>query len=385
MVHPVYADMPPTIFDQMSGLAREHGAINLGQGFPDAPGPPALLRAAADAVLHGSNQYPPSAGLMTLREAAAAHYNRTQGLDLTPEQVVVTSGATEALAAALLALVGPGDEVAMFQPLYDAYMPLVRRAGGVARLAALKPPLWRITPQVLDEAFGPATRLVILNNPMNPTGRSFGDEELSLLADYCVRHDAIAICDEVWEAVVPPPGRFKPLIGFPGMAERTIKIGSAGKLFGLTGWKVGLMAASPALARTMARAHQFLTFTTPPNLQTAVAFGLTQMPDWFDQMPAQMGRSRDRLAAGLSDAGFAVLASQATYFLTVDLTASGIDLDDRAFALRAVRQHGVASIPVSALYAENPATNILRLCFAKADDTLDEAVERLAAARAALA
>jgi aspartate/methionine/tyrosine aminotransferase len=385
MVHPVYADMPPTVFDQMSGLAREHGAINLGQGFPDAPGPSALLQAAADAVLHGNNQYPPSMGLMSLREAAAAHYNRTQGLDLGPEQVVVTSGATEALAAALLALVGPGDEVAMFQPLYDAYLPLVQRAGGVARLATLKPPLWRITPQALDEAFGPATRLVILNNPMNPTGRSFDDAELSLLADYCVRHDAIAICDEVWEAVVPPPGRFKPLIGFPGMADRTIKIGSAGKMFGVTGWKVGLMAASPALARTMARAHQFLTFTTPPNLQTAVAFGLTRMPQWFDEMPAQMGRSRDRLAAGLSDAGFAVLASQATYFLTVDLTASGIELDDRAFALRAVREHGVASIPVSALYAQDPSTNILRLCFAKADDTLDEAVERLATARKALA
>ncbi len=384
MVHPVYADMPPTIFDQMSGLAREHGAINLGQGFPDAPGPRALLQAAADAVMDGNNQYPPSMGLPTLREAAAAHYNRTQGLDLSAEQVVVTSGATEALAAALLALVGPGDEVAMFQPLYDAYLPLVQRAGGVARLATLSPPLWRITPQVLDEAFGPKTRLVILNNPMNPTGRVFDDAELGLLAEYCVRHDAIAVCDEVWEAVVPPPVRFKPLIGFPGMAERTIKIGSAGKMFGVTGWKVGLMIAAPALARTMARAHQFLTFTTPPNLQTAVAYGLTQMPHWFEEMPVQMGRSRDRLAAGLTTAGFAVLASQATYFLTVDLTASGIELDDRAFALRAVKAHGVASIPVSALYAHDPATNILRLCFAKADETLDLAVERLAAARDAL-
>ena len=384
MVHPVYADMPTTIFEEMSGLAREHGAINLGQGFPDAPGPPALLRAAADAVLTGDNQYPPSTGLPALREAAAAHYNRTQGLDLTYEQVVVTSGATEALAAALLALVGPGDEVAMFQPLYDAYMPLVRRAGGIARLAALTPPLWRITPQVLDQAFGPKTRLVILNNPMNPTGRSFDDEELGLLAEYCVRYDAIAICDEVWEAVVPPPGTFKPLIGFPGMAERTIKIGSAGKLFGLTGWKVGLMVASPVLAGTMARAHQFLTFTTPPNLQTAVAYGLTKMPEWFEEMPATMGRSRDRLAAGLLDAGFSVLPSQATYFLTVDLTASGIARNDRAFALRAVTQHCVAAIPVSALYAQDPATNILRLCFAKADDTLDLAVERLAAARAAV-
>jgi aspartate/methionine/tyrosine aminotransferase len=384
MVHPVYADMPATIFEEMSGLARAHGAINLGQGFPDAPGPPALLQAAAEAVLRGSNQYPPSVGLMTLREAAAAHYNRSQGLDLAPEQVVVTSGATEALAAAIFALVGTGDEVAMFQPLYDAYAPLVRRAGGVARLVSLEPPLWRITPDVLDAAFGPATRLVILNNPMNPTGRVFDDEELGLLAARCVANDAIAICDEVWEAVVPPPVRFKPLIGYPGMAARTIKIGSAGKMFGVTGWKVGLMIAAPALAKIMARAHQFLAFTTPPNLQTAVAYGLTSMPGWFDEMPLAMGRSRDRLAAGLTAEGFAVLASQATYFLTVDLTASGIELDDRSFALRSVAEHGVAAIPVSALYAKDPATNILRLCFAKADETLDAAVERLAAARAAM-
>ncbi len=385
MVHPVYADMPATIFEEMSGLARQHGAINLGQGFPDAPGPQALLDAAAQAILTGSNQYPPSSGLPRLREAAAAHYNRTQGLTLTPEQVVVTSGATEALADALLALVGPGDEVAMFQPLYDAYLPLVRRAGGVARLATLQPPQWRITRDVLDQTFGPKTRLVILNNPMNPSARLFDDEELSLLASYCVAHDAIAICDEVWEAVTLPPAVFKPLIAYPGMGERTVKIGSAGKMFGLTGWKVGFMMAASPLANVLARAHQFLTFTTPPNLQTAVAFGLESMPDWFETMPLEMARSRDRLAAGLTTEGFVVLPSQATYFLTVDLAASGIALDDRAFCLRSVAEHGVAAIPVSALYATDPATNIVRLCFAKADETLDAAVERLAAARRALA
>jgi aspartate/methionine/tyrosine aminotransferase len=384
MVHPVYADMPATIFEEMSGLARRHGAINLGQGFPDAPGPRALLEAAAEALLTGSNQYPPSTGLPRLREAVAAHYGRAQNLALSPDQVVVTSGATEAIAAALFALLSPGDEAALIQPLYDAYLPLVRRAGGAARLVTLAPPQWRITRQLLDEAFGPKTKVLILNNPMNPTGRVFDDEELSLLAAYCVEHDVIAICDEVWEAVVPPPGRFKPLMAFPGMADRTVKIGSAGKLFGLTGWKVGWMIAAPPLAKALARAHQFLTFTTPPNLQTAVAFGLESMGGWFAQMQGEMGRSRDRLAAGLSAAGFAVLPSQATYFLTVDLSASGIALDDRSFALRAVAEHGVASIPVSALYAENPAANILRLCFAKADETLDQAVERLAAARQAL-
>lgn len=384
MVHPVYADMPATIFEEMSGLARRHEAINLGQGFPDAPGPRPLLDAAAEALLTGSNQYPPSTGLPRLREAVATHYSREQALTLTPDQVVVTSGATEAIAAALFALLSPGDEVALIQPLYDAYLPLVRRAGGVARLATLSPPQWRITRDVLDQAFGPKTRAIILNNPMNPSARLFDDEELALLASYCVAHDAIAICDEVWEGVTLPPGRFKPLMAFPGMAGRTVKIGSAGKLFGLTGWKVGWMIAAAPLAKALARAHQFLTFTTPPNLQTAVAFGLETMGGWFAGMQAQMGRSCDRLAAGLTSAGYAVLPSQATYFLTVDLAASGIALNDRTFALRTVAEHGVASIPVSALYAENPATNILRLCFAKADDTLDQAVERLAVARRAL-
>ena len=386
MVHPVYASMPPTIFDEMSGLARQRGAINLGQGFPDAPGPRPVLEAAANAILTGSNQYPPSRGLPALREAAANHYRRTQGLDLDWQtQVIVTSGATEALAAAFLALLQPGDEVVLFQPLYDAYLPLVARAGGVARLASLTPPAWRLTVQVLDALFTPKTKLVVFNTPMNPTTRCFDAEELGLLAQYCVAHDVIAVCDEVWEAVVPPPGRFRPLMGFPGMAERTVKIGSAGKMFGLTGWKVGFVLASPDLTKVISAAHQFLTFTTPPNLQTAVAFGLNEMPEWFSTMPVEMGRSRDRLAAALTAEGLVVLPSEATYFLNVDLAASGIALDDRSFCRRAVTQQGVAAIPLSALYAKDPATNLIRLCFAKADDVLDEGAKRLAAARAALA
>ena len=211
-------------------------AINLGQGFPDAPGPLPILQAAAEALLTGSNQYPPSIGLPALRQAAAAHYRRTQGLDLDWQtQVVVTSGATEAIASAVLALVQAGDEVGLIQPLYDAYLPLVRRAGGIARFATLSPPDWRLTGEVLDQLFSPRTKVVVLNNPMNPCARVFDDDELGLLAQYCVRHDVIAICDDVWEAVVPPPQRFKSLMAFPGMAGRTVKIGSAGKMFGLTG------------------------------------------------------------------------------------------------------------------------------------------------------
>ncbi|SFK21426.1 aminotransferase [Caulobacter sp. UNC279MFTsu5.1] len=381
MVHPVYADLPTTIFEEMSGLARQTGAINLGQGFPDDAGPITLRRKAGEALITGTNQYPPMRGLPALRQAVAAHYGRTQGLDLDwGSEIVVTSGATEALAAAFLSLISPGDEVVLFQPLYDAYLPMVKRAGGVPKLVRLAPPHWRFDRAMLEAAFSARTRMVVLNTPLNPAGVVTPDEDLALLAEFCVRHDAIAVCDEVWEAVVFDGRRHRPLIGYPGMRGRTVKIGSAGKMFGMTGWKVGFLCAAPALTRALAGAHQFLTFTTPPNLQEAVAFGLSEPGDWFEAMPAGLQRSRDRLAAGLRQAGFAVLDSGGTYFLNVDLRASGIDEDDRAFALRAVRDHGVASIPVSAFYAEDPVRHVLRLCFAKADDTLDEAVGRLARA-----
>jgi len=381
MVHPVYADLPVTIFEEMSGLARDTGAINLGQGFPDDPGPLPLRRKAAQALIEGSNQYPPMRGLPALRQAAAAHYARAQGLDLDWEQeIVVTSGATEALAAAFLSLISPGDEVVLFQPLYDAYLPMVKRAGGVPRLVRLAPPHWRFDRAMLESVFSDRTRLVVLNSPLNPAASVVPDEDLALLAQFCLRHDALAVCDEVWEGVVFDGRLHRPLITFPGMRDRCVKIGSAGKLFGMTGWKVGFLCAAPSLTRALAGAHQFLTFTTPPNLQTAVAFGLDEPGDWFETMPAGLQASRDRLSGALSAAGFAVLPSAGTYFLNIDLAASGVDEDDRAFALRAVRDHGVASIPVSAFYAEDPVRHILRLCFAKADDTLDEGVRRLARA-----
>lgn len=382
MANPIFARLPTTIFEEMSGLARRHGAVNLGQGFPDDPGPEAVRAKAADAILNGYNQYPPMAGLPELRQAVAAHYARTQGLDLDWEsEVTVTSGATEALACAFLGLIEPGDEVIVFQPLYDAYVPLIRRAGGVPKLVRLSPPHWRFDRAMLQAAFSERTRFVVLNNPFNPTGAVLSVEDLALLAEFCVGHDAVAICDEVWEQVVFAPTRHHPLIGLPGMRERCVKIGSAGKMFGLTGWKVGFLCAAPELTRTLARTHQFLTFTTPPNLQAAAAFGLETGAAWFEAMPAQLAASRDRLAAGLRAEGFAVLDSQGTYFLNIDLPASGVDVPDREFALRAVNEAGVASIPVSALYEEAPVTSILRLCFSKADETLDEGVRRLAKAR----
>jgi aspartate/methionine/tyrosine aminotransferase len=382
MVHPLYTGMPPTIFDEMSGLARAHGALNLGQGFPDDSGPEALRRAAAEAVLHGYNQYPPSRGLPELRRAVAAHYARTQGLSFDPDtQVTVTSGATEALASAILALVEPGDEVILFQPAYDAYAPLVRRAGGIPRFVTLAPPDWRWTAGQLEAAFTPRTRAVILNTPVNPTGVVVPQADLEILAAACRARSIPVICDEVWEQLVFDGAVHRPLIALPGMADLAVKIGSAGKMFGLTGWKVGFLCAGPALSPALARAHQFLTFTTPPNLQAAVALGLESPEDWFTQMPARLQASRDRLAAALRREGFLVAHSQATYFLTVDLPGSGVDEADRAFALRAVTQAGVAAIPVSAFYETEAVTRVLRLCFAKTDEVLDEAATRLARAR----
>jgi len=382
MPNAIFSSLPTTVFEEMSGLARATGAVNLGQGFPDDPGPEAVRAKAAEAVLNGYNQYPPMAGLPELRQAVAAHYGRTQGLALDwASEVTVTSGATEALAASFLALIDPGDEVVVFQPFYDAYPPLIRRAGGVPRLVRLEPPHWRFTREMLAAAFNDRTRLVVLNNPINPTGVVLPDRDLALLAEFCVAHDVLAVCDEVWEQVVFGNARHRPLIAYPGMRERTVKIGSAGKMFGLTGWKVGFLCAAPALTHSLARAHQFLTFTTPPNLQTAVAWGLENSADWFRDMPRDLERSRDRLTDGLRREGFAVLPSQGTYFLNVDLPGSGIDEADRDFCLRAVKEAGVAAIPVSAFYEADPVTTIARLCFSKGDATLDEGIARLARAR----
>jgi N-succinyldiaminopimelate aminotransferase len=381
-MNPLFANLPTTIFTRMSALAVEHGAVNLGQGFPDFGWPDDVVARAADALVRGSNQYAPMPGLPELRAAVAGHYSAHQGVAVDPQEVIVTSGATEALAAAIAALVTPGDEVLLFQPLYDAYLPLVLRAGGVPRYVRLTPPDWRITGEALAEAFTERTRLVVFNNPHNPSARVFEEAELRLLAEACVGHDAIVLSDEVWEHVVFDGRRHLPLAALPGMGERTVKIGSAGKIFSLTGWKVGWAVAPPPLAGAIAGAHQFLTFSTAPNLQAAAAYGLGKEEDYFEAMRAGFAASRDVLAAGLREAGFATLAAEGTYFLSIDLAASGLDVDDVTFCERSVREAGVAAIPVSSFYAEAPVTNVVRLCFAKKAETLAAGIEGLRRARA---
>ena len=380
--HPVYAGMATTIFEKMSGLSRELGAINLGQGFPDDQGPPELIAAASRALAERSNQYPPMVGVPELRDAIAAFYARRQGLSLSREQVIITSGATEAVAAALLALVQPGDEVIVFEPAYDAYAPMIRRCGATPVFVRLAPPDWRYEQEAIECAITARTRVLILNDPLNPTGSVASDTELALLADICVRHDLVAICDEVWEQVRFDGQPHRSLLTYPGMGDRTLKIGSAGKIFGVTGWKIGWMCAAPEMARMAARAHQFLTFTTPPALQYAVAEGLTD-DTLIDSRTAGWAASRQQLNDGLVQAGFAVLPEVATWFTCIDLAASGLALDDVTFADRAIHEAGVASIPVSALFDDGSPSSIVRLCHCKSPEMISKAVARLAAFRVA--
>ncbi|MGL4634900.1 MAG: aminotransferase [Beijerinckiaceae bacterium] len=381
-MNPIFSDLPTTVFEVMSGLARQHNAINLGQGFPDDPGPLDVRQKAADAVINGWNQYPPMMGLPELRQAVSHHYRRFHQIQFDPDsEIMITSGATEALAGALMALIKPGDEVVLFQPMYDAYLPLVLRAGGVPKFVTLKPPHFRFTEQDLMEAFSPRTKVVLFNNPLNPVATVCPPEDLTMLAHFCMAHDSIALCDEVWEHVIFDGREHTPLAALPGMRERTVKIGSAGKIFSLTGWKVGFVCAHPSVMKVLSKAHQFLTFTTPPNLQAAVAYGLMKDDAYFADTKLDFQRSRDRLSDGLKTLGFQVLPSEATYFLNIDIAPLGQG-DDVTFARKLVSEYGVATIPVSAFYAEAPVTNVVRFCFAKRDSTIDGALERLETMRA---
>jgi aspartate/methionine/tyrosine aminotransferase len=366
-----------TIFTIMSALATQHGAINLGQGFPDTDGPADVVQAAADALLDQRNQYAPLTGLPELRAAVAAANKRFYGLDIDPTGVVITSGATEAITACLMALLNPGDEVVLIEPLYDTYLPVVTLLGATAKLVRLNPPDWALPREELAAAFSPRTKLLLLNSPMNPTGKVFSADELAFISEKLREHDAYAVCDEVYEHLVFRGARHIPLMTLPGMAARTLRIGSAGKTFSLTGWKIGYVSGSPALAALVAKAHQNLTFASAPNLQRAVALGLAKSDAYFAGLADDLQERRDILDAGLRRLGFKTLPADGSYFITADVSGLGYNGDDVAFCRTITEQAGVAAIPVSAFYVGTAPTQYVRFAFCKRPEILHEAVTRL--------
>jgi N-succinyldiaminopimelate aminotransferase len=368
-----------TIFEAMSALAREHAAVNLGQGFPDDRGRLDLRRAAADYVIDGHNQYPPMMGMAALRQAVAAHDRRFYGLEVDWQtEVLVTSGATEALLDCFLGLLEPGDEVVLLEPAYDTYVPVIRRLGAIPRAVRLVPPAWTLPREELAAAFSRRTKLLVLNSPMNPAGKVFSRDELEFLAELVQRHDTYAMCDEVYEHLVFGDARHVPLMTLPGMRDRTLRIASAGKTFSVTGWKVGYITAPAAMLRPITKAHQFVTFTTAPNLQHAVALGLGLDDAYFHGLGVPLSRSRDRLVGGLASLDMPVLPCDGTYFVVLDVSRwLRPDEDDVAFCRRLVIDAGVVLIPMSAFYESAPPRHLVRACFCKEDATIDGALERL--------
>ncbi len=367
-----------TIFTLMSALAVQHGAINLGQGFPDTEGPADIVEQAALALRDHRNQYPPLTGTPELKTAVAAANQRFYGLGIDPESgVCVTSGATEALTASLIALLNPGDEAILIEPLYDTYLPVVKLLGAVPKLVRLEPPNWELPREALAAAFSPRTKLLLLNSPMNPTGKLFTPDELTFIAGLLARHDAYAICDEVYEHLVFDGARHIPLMTLPGTFERCLRIGSAGKTFSLTGWKVGYVSGPARLIGLVAKAHQNLTFTTAPNLQRAIAYGLGKPDAYFSTLAAELQARRDLLRQGLEALGFKTLPTGGSYFITADMSGLGFNGDDVAFCRAITQQAKVAAIPVSAFYAGPAPRQLVRFAFCKQPALLAEALARL--------
>lgn len=371
-----------TIFEVMSKLAIEHKSINLGQGFPDGNGPEDVRRRAEEALHDRPNQYPPMMGVPELRQAVAQHDRRFYGLEYDWQtEVMVGSGATECLTDCIFGLVNPGDEVVLLEPLYDSYLPILRLAGAVPKLVRLEPPHWDLPRDELAAAFSERTKLLLLNNPQNPTGKVFSREELGFIADLLRTHDAFAICDEVYEHIVFDGRRHVPLAALPGMRERVLRIASAGKTFSLTGWKVGYVSADRGLLQAVAKAHQFVTFTTAPNLQRAVAYGLGKDDAYFAALARDMQAKRDRIGGHLEAIGFRTATCDGTYFLNADFRPLGFQGDDVEFCRMLTVEAGVTAVPVSAFYqatdGRDAPRHFIRFCFCKDDATLDAAAERL--------
>ena len=368
-----------TIFAEMSALAAQTGSINLGQGFPDRDGPPEVLEAAVAAIRAGHNQYPPGPGTEELRYSIAAHQKRFYGIDVDPDtEVLVTAGATEAIAAAIVSLCEVGDEVVVFEPFYDSYAAAIAMAGAVRRVVPLEAPDWTFDPSLLEATVNSRTRVILLNTPHNPTGKVFSPDELDVIASVCDRHDLVAVTDEVYEHLVFD-GRHVPLCTRPGMADRTVTISSAGKTFSVTGWKVGWVTGRPALVAAVRTVKQFLTYVNGAPFQPAVALGLGLPDSYFESAASVLRDGRDRLCAGLSDAGFLLSRPQATYFVVTDVRGLGSS-DGAAFCRDLPELCRVVAVPASAFYADpRVARPLVRFAFCKQPEVLDEAVGRLRA------
>jgi N-succinyldiaminopimelate aminotransferase len=372
-----------TIFGEMSMLAARTGAINLGQGFPDTDGPASVLEAAVDAMRAGHNQYPPPLGIPELRAAIAAHQKRFYGLDYDPDaEVLVTAGATEAIAATILALCDRGDEVVSFEPYYDSYSACIAMAGAQRVPVTLRAPDFAFDPDALRAAITPRTRLLLLNTPHNPTGKVFTRDELTAIAEVCIEHDLVVMTDEVYEHLVyDDPARgieHVPLASLPGMRDRTITISSAGKTFSFTGWKIGWLCASPDLVAAVRTVKQFLTYVNGAPFQYAVASALDLGDDFYDGFKADMRARRDLLVAGLQSAGFGVHVPDGTYFVTTDIRPLG-EHDGMAFCRALPERVGVVAIPAVVLYDDvDEGSPLVRFAFCKRTEVLEDAVARLA-------
>jgi N-succinyldiaminopimelate aminotransferase len=381
---PLVARMRPfgtTIFAAMSALATRTGSVNLGQGFPDTDGPASMLEAAAEAIHSGHNQYPPGPGIPALRAAIAAHQADFWGLAYDPDgEVLVTAGATEAVAAAILALCEAGDEVVCFEPYYDSYAASIALAGAVRRPVTLRPEAggrYAFDPDELRSAFGAGTRLILLNSPHNPTGKVFTRDELSLIAGLCAEYDAYAVTDEVYEHLVFD-GEHIPLASLPGMRERTVQISSAGKTFSCTGWKVGWACGPAPLLSAVLRVKQFLTFVNAGPLQPAVAHALALPRSYYVDSRDQLLAKRDLLADGLRRAGLGVFVPEGTYFITADITPLG-GTDGVEFCWSLPERCGVVAVPTQVFYDHQSAgARLIRFAFCKRPEVLEEAVSRLA-------
>lgn len=380
-LNPVYSNRPQSIFPTMSRLAREEGAINLGQGFPDEDGPAEIREFAAKATIDGPNQYAPAEGLPELRAAVAADNKRFYGLDIDPEtQTLIVGGATLGLAAAFQGYLTPGDEAIVFAPFYECYAPQIEATGATLRVVDLEPPAWRIEPEKLEQAINEKTKLIVINTPHNPLGLVMNDAERAILADAARRHDLIVVCDEVYEHLVFDGLAHRPLMTLPGMDERCVRIGSAGKTFSLTGFRIGYMTGPAHLITGAMKAHQHLIYTCPTPLQKAVAHGLAMGDDYYTRFTNDLQEKRDLLTAGLKDAGFNVLPCEGTYFISVNIRSVGRD-DDVAFCREITQKAKVAAVPVSAFYhptQDKAPRNFARFCFCKKREVLAEASARLA-------